>query len=132
MMSGDHGNWSWTTNLQPLPGGRTRVVTRTLSTGKGQIGPLLDPADLIVFPRVLVGLKQRAEATLPGVPGTFLGAPLPGARLPVTWWAALAWLVTLAGFAVTAARGLASDASAPADPTPASWPGSGSSPGPDT
>jgi hypothetical protein len=107
VLSGDRGNWSWTTSLQPLPGGRTRVVTRMLSTGKGQLGPLLDPADLIVFPRVLVGLKQRAEGTLPGMPGTFVGAPLPGARLPVAGWAALAWLVALAGFAVTAARPLA-------------------------
>jgi hypothetical protein len=107
VMSGDHGNWSWTTSLQPLTGGRTQVVTRMLSTGKGQLGPLLDPADLIVFPRLLVGLKQRAEGTLPGMPGTFVGAPLPGARLPVAGWAALAWLLALAGFAVTAARPLA-------------------------
>ena len=83
------------------------AVTRMLSTGKGQLGPLLDPADLIVFPRVLVGLKQRAEGALPGMPGTFVGAPLPGARLPVAGWAALAWLLALGGFAVTAARGLA-------------------------
>jgi hypothetical protein len=83
------------------------AVTRMLSTGKGQLGPLLDPADLIVFPRVLVGLKQRAEGSLPGMPGTFVGAPLPGARLPVAGWAALAWLLALGGFAVTAARGLA-------------------------
>jgi hypothetical protein len=107
VLSGDQGNWSWATTLQPVPGGRTRVVTRMLSTAKGQLGPLLDPADLIVFPRVLVGLKQRAEGTLPGMPGTFVGAPLPGARLPVAWWTALAWLVALAGFAVTAARPLA-------------------------
>jgi hypothetical protein len=107
VLSGDRGNWSWTTSLQPLPGGRTRVVTRMLSTGKGQLGPLLDPADLIVFPRVLVGLKQRAEGALPGMPGTFVGAPLPGARLSVAGWAALAWLLALAGFAVTAARPLA-------------------------
>jgi len=107
VLSGDHGNWSWTTSLQPLPEGRTRVVTRMLTTGKGQLGPLLDPADLIVFPRVLVGLKQRAEGTLLGMPGILLGAPLPGARLPVAWPAALAWLVALAGLAVTAAGPLA-------------------------
>ena len=107
VLSGDHGNWSWTTTLQPLADGRTRVVTRMLSTGKGQLGPLLDPADLIVFPRVLVGLKQRAEGTLPGMPGTFVGAPLPGARLPVAWWAALAWLAALGAFAAVAAHPLA-------------------------
>ena len=107
VLSGDHGNWSWATTLQSVPGGRTRVVTRMLSTGKGQLGPLLDPADLIVFPRVLVGLKQRAEGTLPGMPGTFVGAPLPGARLPVAWGPALASLVALAGLSVIAARALA-------------------------
>jgi hypothetical protein len=59
---------------------------------------LLDPADLIVFPRVLVGIRQRAEGTLPGMPGTFTGAPLPTARLPVHWWAAAAWVAGLAAF----------------------------------
>jgi hypothetical protein len=99
VLSGDEGNWSWTTQLQPLAGGRTRVVTRMRSTGTGALGPVLDPADLIVFPRLLVGLKQRAEGTLPGMPNTHVGAPLPTARLPVAWWAALIWLAGLTAFA---------------------------------
>jgi hypothetical protein len=99
VLSGDNGNWSWTTQLLPMAGDRTRVVTRMRSTGRGSLGPLLDPADLIVFPRLLVGLKQRAEGTLPGMPDTYVGAPLPTSRLPVAWWTALAWIAGLAGFA---------------------------------
>jgi hypothetical protein len=99
VLSGDKGNWSWTTQLRRMPGDRTRVVTRMTSTGDGALGPFLDPADLIVFPRLLVGLKQRAEGTLPGMPRTHVGAPLPISRLPVAWWAALAWVAGLAGLA---------------------------------
>ncbi len=106
VLTGDHGNWSWSTDLRPMPGGRTRVVTRMRSTGHGQLGFFLDPADLIVFPRLLVGLQQRAEGTLPGLSGTPVGSPLPGSRLPVVWWAALAWLAGLAAFGAAAARTL--------------------------
>ena len=85
VLSGDCGNWSRATTLVAWPGDRTRVVTRMLSTGKGQLGPLLDAADLIVFPRLLVGLKQRAEGSLPGLPGRATAGPVSPARLPVPW-----------------------------------------------
>lgn len=99
VLVGDEGRWSWATELRELAGGRTRVVTRMRSDPASVVNRALDPADLIVFPRLLVGLKQRAEATLPGMPGTHTGAPFPTARLPVHWWAALAWVVGLAGIA---------------------------------
>jgi hypothetical protein len=102
VLGGDQGRWSWATELRPLPGDRTRVVTRVRSHKGSVFSYVLDPADLILFPRLLTGLKQRAEGTLPGMPGTHVGAPLPLARLPVHWWAALAWV---AGLAVLAAAG---------------------------
>jgi hypothetical protein len=87
----DDGSWSWATKLQPLEDGQTRLVTR-MRGQRTALSVVLDPADLIVFPRVLVGVKQRAEGTLPGMPGTLTGEPLPTARLPVHWWAAAVWL----------------------------------------
>ena len=104
VLSGDGGNWSWTTQLLDLPGARTRVVTRMLSTGHGQLGPFLDAADLIVFPRLLVGLKQRAEGTLPGMAGTQVAGPIAPARLPVRWWAGAAWILGLSLAGLLAAR----------------------------
>lgn len=99
VLVGDGGRWSWATELRELPNGGTRVVTRMRSDPASVVNRALDPADLIVFPRLLVGLKQRAEGTLPGMPGTQTGAPFPTARLPVHWWAAVAWVVGLAGIA---------------------------------
>lgn len=96
VLGGD--GWSWTTVLLPVDDGRTRVVTRMRSASPSALSVALDPADLIVFPRLLTGLKQRAEGTLPGQPGTDTGRPLPTARLPVDWWAATAWLLGLALF----------------------------------
>jgi len=105
VLGGDQGRWSWATELRPLPGDRTRVVTRIRSHKGSVFSYVLDPADLILFPRLLTGLKQRAEGTLPGMPGTHVGEPLPLAQLPVHWWAALAWVVGLAVLA-TAGSGL--------------------------
>ena len=97
-------DWSWATELRPLGEDRTRVVTRIRSQKGTVFSYLLDPPDLILFPRLLTGLKQRAEGTLPGMPGTHTGEPFPLARLPVHWWAALAWLAGLAVVAVTMRR----------------------------
>lgn len=102
----DDDTWSWGTELRDLGVGRTRVVTR-MRGQRTALSAVLDPADLVVFPRVLVGLEQRAEGTLPGMPNTFTGSPLPTARLPVHWWAALAWVAGLAGLGVAGGRVLA-------------------------
>jgi hypothetical protein len=99
-------DWSWATELRPLPGDRTRLVTRIRSHKGTAFSYALDPPDLILFPRLLTGLKQRAEGTLPGMPGTHTGRPLPLARLPVHWWAALAWVVGLTAFALAGRRWL--------------------------
>ena len=53
------------------------------SRKRSPVGYVLDVADLVVLPRLLVGVKQRAEGTLPGMPGTHTGDPFPMARLPV-------------------------------------------------
>ena len=95
--------WTWATELRPLPDGRTRLVARVRAAGN-VTNRLLDPEDLIVFPRILVGLEQRAEGTLPGMPGTHTGQPFPIARLPVYWWAALGWVAGLALFAAAFRR----------------------------
>lgn len=95
ILATDDDTWSLSFELRPVDGQRTRLVTRFRSE-PNWMNVALGPADLIVFPRLLVGLEQRAEANLPGMPGTDVGAPLPTARLPVNWWAALTWLVGLA------------------------------------
>lgn len=107
----EDGSWSWATELKPVTDGQTRVVTRFKSaprtvSGKVASNVFLGPADLIVFPRVLYGLKQRAEGTLPGMPGTFVGSPFPTARLPVHWGAALAWIVGTAAVVLLAGNRL--------------------------
>jgi len=90
-------DWSWATELRPIGAGdRTRLVTRIRNHKGSVFSYALDAPDLILFPRLLTGLKQRAEGTLPGMPGTHTGRPFPLARLPVHWWAGLAWLVGLA------------------------------------
>jgi hypothetical protein len=105
LLTGDQGRWSWVLELRRVAGDRTRLVTR-MNSRPGLLGRVLDPADLIVLPRLLTGLKQRVEGTLPGMPGTHTGTPLPTARLPVHWWATVAWLAGLALFATTARRSL--------------------------
>ena len=97
--------WTWTTELRPLAGGETRVVTRMRGAGNWT-NQLLNPEDLIVFPRILVGLKQRAEGTLPGMEGTETGRPFPLARIPVHAWAAALWLLGLTSVGWVAARRL--------------------------
>src|SRR5439155_16125462 len=89
-------DWTWATELRPLGGERTRVVTRIRNHKGSVFSYTLDVPDLILFPRLLTGLKQRAEGTLPGLPGTHLARPFPLARLPVHAWAAIAWLAGLA------------------------------------
>lgn len=91
----DDDTWSLAFQLRPVGADGTRVVTR-LRSEPNWMNVALGPADLIVFPRLLVGLQQRAEGTLPGMPGVPVGAPLPTARLPVQWWAALLWVAALA------------------------------------
>jgi hypothetical protein len=95
VLATDDSSWSWATELRPSSDSHTRLVTR-MRGQRTALSVVLDPADLIVFPRVLVGLKQRAEGSLPGMPGTFIAGPLPTARLPVRSWAAIAWIVVTA------------------------------------
>ena len=95
LLATDDDSWSLAFDLRPTSGDRTRLVTRFRSE-PNWMNVALGPADLIVFPRLLVGLQQRAEGTLPGMPGVPTGAPLPTARLPVHWWAAALWLAGLA------------------------------------
>ena len=99
-------DWTWATELRPLEGGRTRVVTRIRSEKGTFFSYALDVPDLILFPRLLTGLKQRAEGTLPGMPGTRTGGPFPIARLPVHVWAAGAWILALAVLASLGRRRL--------------------------
>lgn len=97
-------DWSWATELRPLGVDQTRVVTRIRSEKGSAFSYLLDPPDLILFPRLLTGLEQRAEGTLPGLPGTHTGQPFPLARLPVPVWAAGTWVVGLAALGLGVRR----------------------------
>lgn len=91
-------DWTWSTELHRLDGDRTRLVTRIRGHKGSFFSYALDVPDLILFPRLLTGIKQRAEGTLPGMSGTHTGAPFPIARLPVHGWAAGLWLLGLAAF----------------------------------
>jgi len=120
-------DWTWAIELRPLPDGRTRVVTRIRSVKGTWFSYALDPPDLILFPRLLTGLKQRAEGTLPACPGPTPGSRSrsPGSRCTggrrCCRWAGSpaspAWHVTVSG-SVRSASGAA---------TPISCAGSGSS-----
>src|SRR4051794_4560029 len=99
LLSSPYRDWSWATELRALSGERTRMVTRMRGQKGSFFSYTLDPADLILFPRLLTGVKQRVEGTLPGMPGTHSGRPMPLARLPVHMWAAIAWLVATAAVA---------------------------------
>lgn len=101
----DDDSWSLAFDLRATPGGRTRLVTRFRSE-PNWMNVALGPADLIVFPRLLVGVQQRAEGTMPGMPGVSTGAPLPTARLPVHGWAAALWLAGLAALGSLGGRRL--------------------------
>jgi hypothetical protein len=106
VLSNPDRDWSWATELRSLAGERTRMVTRMRGHKGSFFSYALDPADLILFPRLLTGVKQRVEGTLPGMPGTHVGRPMPLARLPVHIWAAIAWLAATAAFAALAGRRL--------------------------
>lgn len=95
VLGGDRGRWSWGMELRPAGDGRTRLVTRMRADRVSPPGYLLDVADLVVLPRLLVGVKQRAEGTLPGMPGTPRGEPFPMARLPVRPATATLWIGAL-------------------------------------
>jgi hypothetical protein len=98
-------DWTWASELRPVDGGhQTRLVTRIRNHKGTFFSYALDVPDLILFPRLLMGVKQRAEGTLPGMPGTHTGEPFPIARLPVHGWAALAWITGLAIFAASFRR----------------------------
>lgn len=103
MLATDDDDWSLAFDLRAASGGQTRLVSRFRSE-PNWMNVALGPADLIVFPRLLVGVQQRAEGTLPGLPGVPTGAPLPTARLPVHWWAAGLWLVGLASLGAVGSR----------------------------
>jgi hypothetical protein len=60
-----NGSWSWAFVLQPLAGGRTRLLSRNRWPRGGigqQLGMLLmEPASLVMERKMLLGIKQRAE-----------------------------------------------------------------------
>jgi hypothetical protein len=62
------GHCSWAFVLQPLPGGRTRLITRTRYRAarldlSAPFWPLFLVADLIMQPTMLQGIKRRVEQT---------------------------------------------------------------------
>lgn len=97
-------DWTWAIELRPVGDDRTRLVTRMRSHKGTFFSYALDVPDLILFPRLLTGIEQRVEGTLPGLPGTHTGRPFPLARLPVHWWAAALWLVGLVVLAAASRR----------------------------
>jgi hypothetical protein len=110
VIADDHA-WSWAMTLTPI-GDQSRLATRMhWGRSKGVPGAardlLFDLGDLIVEARALHGLQQRVAGSLPGMPGTSTGAPVPIARLPLGPAAALGWLLALAGLAPAAGRLLA-------------------------
>lgn len=94
VLAGDGGAWSFAFELRPRGDG-TRLVTRMTARKTSPLSYALDVADLVVLPRLLVGVKQRAEGTLPGMPGTRRGEPFPMARLPVQPATAVVWVGVL-------------------------------------
>jgi hypothetical protein len=110
VIADDHA-WSWAMTLTPV-GDQTRLVTR-MRWGQVHgvpgvaVAPVFDLGDVITEARALHGLEQRVDGTLPGMPGTRTGAPVPIARLPLDRGAALGWLLALAGLAAVAGRLLA-------------------------
>ncbi|HWL35583.1 MAG TPA: hypothetical protein VNQ77_05265 [Frankiaceae bacterium] len=94
VLGGDGGAWSFAFELRPRGDG-TRLVTRMNARKTSPVSYALDVADLVVLPRMLVGVKQRAEGTLPGMPDTPRGEPFPMARLPVQPATAMAWVGVL-------------------------------------
>jgi len=61
------GMWSWLLYLDPLPDGRTRLISRNLARFPGFVGGAmlrlwLEPAAFIMTRRMLLNLKDRAEA----------------------------------------------------------------------
>lgn len=111
LLVGD-GQWSWALVLKPVGEHQTRLVTRMRwarphGPGAWLYTRFFHLGDAMTVTRQLDGLEQRVTGTLPGMPGTSTGAPVPTARLPLAWWAALGWLVALTAVATAAARLLA-------------------------
>jgi hypothetical protein len=78
------GRWTWALILEPLPGGRTRLLARTrFARPAGVVPRVLDalvgqPAHLVMESGVLRGVKRRAERAARRAPR--VGAPSAGAR----------------------------------------------------
>ncbi len=112
VITDDH-DWTWALMLRPVGVDRTRLVTRMrwapAAAVAGDVGGLVfDLGDLVIQARALHGLEQRTAGTLPGMPGTPTGEPVPVARLPLGWGAAAAWLAVLAALGAAATRLLVS------------------------
>jgi len=112
VIADDH-DWTWVLRLSPLGTDRTRLVTRMrwapTAAVAGQAGALVfDLGDQMVQARALHGLQQRVAGTLPGMPGSPAGDPVPTARLPLGWTEALAGVVVLALLGAAAGRLLVS------------------------
>ena len=65
----EDGNWVWTFVLEPRDGG-TRLVSRNrfrLPTLAARLGMLpMEPASLVMERKMLLGIKERAEALARG------------------------------------------------------------------
>jgi hypothetical protein len=72
----EDGNWVWTFVLSEL-GGRTRLISRNrfrLPTVVARIGMLpMEPGSLVMERKMLLGIKQRAEAMSSGARGRHTG-----------------------------------------------------------
>ena len=105
----DDNAWTWTLQLRPVNAEHTRLVTRMRwaesETPTGAVGGLFfDLGDSVTVARTMHGLEQRVAGTLPGMPGTATGDPVPRALLPLGLPAAAAWLALLGSLTCAAGR----------------------------
>lgn len=105
----DDNAWTWTLLLRPLDQRHTRLVTRMQwaePTGAAAAlgGLVFDLGDSLTVARTMHGLEQRVSGTLPGMPGTASGEPVPRALLPLGLPAAAAWLALLGSLTCAAGR----------------------------
>lgn len=105
----DDNAWTWTLLLRPLDERHTRLVTRMQwaepTSAASMLGGLFfDLGDSLTVARTLHGLEQRVSGTLPGMPGTATGDPVPRALLPLGLPAAAAWLALLGSLTCAAGR----------------------------